>query len=144
MRTILIFCLVLANSLALSAQRIDSTITKKKIGLISVENSKTTENGTTSYSVTLSFRDGRYQAIEEYGVIILSDQNSVDTLIADLTDAKKYIGGKVSWTLKRTFYQVAVTNGKWITIEDTHGAFTNINVSQADKIIEWLRSVKMS
>jgi hypothetical protein len=142
MKTTLVI-LMLAIATACAAQKVDSTISSKKIGLLSCEYEKTTENSIASYRVVISFQDGRYPALGLWEVITLSSQASVDSLITDLASAKLQMGNKVTWSKEAPEYSLTVNTGaKMVTIANKSGAFTNVTSAQADKFIAWLKSIK--
>lgn len=139
----LIVFLLLTSTLSLAAQRTDSIISKKKIGLIETEFVKVKEKDSIHYYVSLKFADGRYPALREMESVFLFEQVAIDTLILNLQKAKIQTGGTVTWSIETADYLLMVTEKqKWIALFNPKGAFTNLTLAQTDKLIAWLQTIK--
>lgn len=133
--------ITLLLSIGLHAQRIDSTEQRQLNGPLTCDFTRTTENGKTSYAASISFHND----LNQFGLIILHDQKSVDSLISDLKGCQPYmkIGRKASITYDRARYQLSVYDFSLeLTLYDRDGRKTNLSKKEVEHLIEWLQQIK--
>lgn len=126
------------------AQKIDSTIAKKKIGLLECQYDKHKEQGKeTFYTVSISYRNGEYQQLVDYGVVMLMSQGEVDSLSADIEKMMVYIGTKQNVTIEQTEYRLKTVDfSPNLYLYDSEGKWTSMTKAQAIKLQEWLKGIR--
>lgn len=139
-----IFVLLAALPAVLSAQKIDSTISKLKVGKMDWKFAKIRQAGKADYYyLSCTFQNMEYQAITDIGNIFISDQKAVDTLISDLSGAIKLLNEKQKARYDRKGYSISVGSlGKNVVIYDSESKFTTLMIMSAEKLIAWLRTIK--
>lgn len=128
----------------LSAQKIDSTISKLKCGKMTWEFTKVKEAGKPDfYYVYCSYQNMEYQSITDLASIFIARQHDVDSLASDLTGALKLLDQKQKARYERDKYTISVgVFGGSLLIYDKDSKYTTLTKPQAEKLIAWLKTVK--
>lgn len=139
----LLFLILLVPTIG-AAQKITTHISEAKFGTIEGDFFKTIENGDTSYFVACTFQNAEYQAITDIASIFIEDQLTLDSLISDLQGIIGYVGTKTEISYKRSTYSLIHYDFATasIYVEDEDRKYTMINKKQAEKWLEWLKTIK--
>jgi hypothetical protein len=127
-----------------NAQRISSHISEAKFGTIDCDFYKVIQDGDTSYYLGCSFQNAKNQQITDLASIFITDQITLDSLISDLQGIIGYVGTKTEISYNRSNYGLLHYDfaPSMIYVEDEDGKYTTLNKKQAEKWLEWLKTIK--